>query len=157
MNKFFKFLISVVGCELVGIISTPFTLAAIPTWYSTLNKPIFSPPNWIFGPVWTTLYLLMGVAAYMVWQKGLKKKHIKNALYYFLAQLLFNFMWSILFFGLRSPILGLVDIFLLWVLILITMIRFYKISRLASYLLIPYLLWVSFATLLNLSILLLNP
>lgn len=157
MRNLFKLLIAVIGCELVGIIATPFTLSAIPTWYSTLNKPPFSPPNWIFGPVWTSLYFLMGASAFLIWKKGLKKKHVKEALYYFIAQLVFNFMWSILFFGLKSPIFGLLDILVLWVLILITMIKFYKLSKPAAYLLIPYLLWVSFATLLNLSIVFLNP
>ncbi len=157
MSNFFKFLIAVTGCELVGIISTPFTLAAIPTWYSTLNKPPFSPPNWIFGPVWTALYFLMGVAAFLIWKKGLKNKQVKKALTYFVAQLAFNFLWSFLFFGLHSPILGLLDILILWVLILITMIKFYKLSKPAVYLLIPYILWVSFATILNLSIVILNP
>jgi len=157
VSNFFKFLIAVTGCELVGIISTPFTLAAIPTWYSTLNKPPFSPPNWIFGPVWTALYFLMGVAAFLIWKKGLKNKQVKKALTYFVAQLAFNFLWSFLFFGLHSPILGLLDILILWVLILITMIKFYKLSKPAVYLLIPYILWVSFATILNLSIVILNP
>jgi len=157
VSNFFKFLITVIGCELVGIISTPFTLAAIPTWYNILTKPPFSPPNWIFGPVWTALYFLIGISAFLIWKKGLKKKHVKEALYYFIAQLVFNFMWSILFFGLKSPIIGLIDILVLWVLILITMIKFYKISKPASYLLVPYILWVSFATLLNLFIVILNP
>ena len=157
MSKFLKFAISVIGCELVGILATPFTLSAIPTWYSTLNKPSFSPPNWVFGPVWTALYFLMGVSVYLVWEKGLKTKQVKEALFYFLAQLFLNFIWSILFFGLRSPILGLVHILVLWVLILITTLKFYKLSKPASYLLIPYLLWVSFAAILNFSIVLLNP
>ncbi len=152
-----KFLVAVVGCELVGIAATPFTIAAIPTWYQTLQKPPFSPPNWAFGPAWTILYFLMGVAAYLVWIKGLEKKVVKNALAFFIAQLVFNFFWSILFFGLHSPILGLIDILILWTLIVITIIKFYKVSKTASYLLIPYLLWVSFATILNLSIVLLNP
>lgn len=156
MNRFFKFLVAVIGCELVGIISTPLTLSAIPTWYSTLNKPPFSPPNWIFGPVWTILYFLMGVSAFLIWQKGLKKRQVKEALIYFVAQLSFNFVWSILFFGLRSPILGLIDILVLWVLILVTIVKFYKISKTAAYLLAPYILWVSFALILNLSIVLLN-
>lgn len=157
MGKLSKFLISTIGCELVGIAATPFTLSSIPGWYQILNKPSFSPPNWIFGPAWTILYFLMGVAAYLVWIKGLEKKAVKTALSFFIAQLVFNFLWSILFFGLHSPVLGLIDILILWVLILITIIKFYKISKTASYLLIPYLLWVSFATILNLSIVLLNP
>ncbi len=156
MNKFFKLLIAVIGCELVGIISTPFTLSAIPAWYSTLNKPPFSPPNWIFGPVWTILYFLMGVSAFLVWKQGLKKKQVKEALLVFLTQLFFNFIWSILFFGLHSPILGLLDIIILWVLILITIVKFHKISKLAAYLLVPYILWVSFATILNFYIWILN-
>lgn len=157
MKKLSKFLISTIGCELVGITATPFTLSSIPTWYQTLTKPSFSPPNWIFGPVWTILYFLMGVAVYLVWIKGLQKQAVKTALTFFIAQLVFNFFWSILFFGLHSPILALIDILILWALILITIIRFYKISKIASYLLISYLLWVTFATILNLSIVILNP
>jgi len=99
----------------------------------------------------------MGVAAYLVWIKGLEKKAVKKALSFFIAQLVFNFLWSILFFGLHSPILGLMDILILWTLILITIIKFHKLSKVAAYLLIPYLLWVSFATILNFSIVLLNP
>ncbi len=157
VKKLSKFLIAVVGCELVGITATPFTLSAIPTWYQTLQRPPFSPPDWIFGPVWTILYFLMGVAAYLVWIKGLEKKAVKKALSFFIAQLVFNFLWSILFFGLHSKVLGLIDILILWSLILITIIRFHKISKTASYLLVPYILWVTFATILNLSIVLLNP
>ncbi len=150
MKQIKKLIITVIGCELVGLVGTPFTVAAIPTWYQSLNKPFFSPPNWIFGPVWTALYLLMGISAYLVWIK-------KGALNYFLIQLFLNFLWSVLFFGLRSPLLGFIDIVTLWIFILITILQFYKISKPAAYLLIPYLLWVSFATLLNLSIILLNP
>lgn len=150
-------MISIIGCELVGIAATPFTISAIPGWYQTLNKPSFSPPDWIFGPLWTILYFLMGVAAYLIWIKGLEKKAVKTALSFFIAQLVFNFFWSILFFGFQSPVLGLIDILILWILILITIIKFHKISKTASYLLIPYLLWVTFATILNLSIVLLNP
>lgn len=156
MNRYLKLLVIVVVCELVGIISTPFTLAAIPEWYSTLNKPAFAPPNWVFAPAWITLYFLMGVAAFLVLEQGTKKKNVKKALIYFSAQLFFNFLWSVLFFGLRSPPLGLVDILILWIFIFITMIKFHKIHKPAAYLLIPYLLWVSFAALLNFAILLLN-
>lgn len=156
MNKFLKLLTSVSGCGLVGILGTPFTISAIPTWYAALNKPFFSPPNWIFGPVWTVLYLLMGVSVFMIWSKGLGKKGVKKALSYFLIQLLLNFIWSILFFGLHSPVLALIDIILLWVTILFTIIHFAKILKPAAYLLIPYIFWVSFAALLNLSIVILN-
>ena len=156
MKSFPKLVASIIVCEFVGLISTPFTIASISTWYAFLHKPPFSPPNWIFGPVWTTLYFLMGIAVYLVWIKGIKNKLVKRALLLFVIQLFFNFLWSVLFFGLHSPILGLLDISALLISIILTIITFYKISKVASYILIPYLLWVSFATLLNASIVLLN-
>lgn len=156
MKDIGKFLISIFGCELIGILATPFTISAIPTWYATLNKPPFSPPNWIFEPVWTLLYLLMGISAFLIWQKGLHNMKVKKALGYFLLQLFFNFIWSVTFFGLHSPLLGLLDIVVLLVIVIITIVSFYKLSRSAAYLLIPYLLWLSFATILNLSIVVLN-
>lgn len=156
MKKYSQLALAIIGCELVGIVSTPFTISAIPTWYRTLNKPFFSPPNWIFGPVWTTLYLLMGISAFLIWQKGLKKKKVKEAITYFGIQLFLNFIWTFLFFGLRNPLLGLIDIVVLWIFIVLTIVKFYKLSRPAAYMLIPYLLWVSFATILNSSILILN-
>jgi tryptophan-rich sensory protein len=156
MKNFPKLIVSVVGCELVGIVSTPFTITAISTWYIFLNKPSYSPPNWVFGPVWTILYCLMGISAFLIWQKDGKNKKGKKALSYFLLQLFFNFLWSILFFGLRNPLLGLIDIIALLITISITILAFYKTSKIAAYLLIPYLVWVSFATILNLSIVLLN-
>lgn len=151
-----KLVISVVGCELVGLLGTPLTVSAIPNWYSSLNKPFFAPPNWIFGPVWTLLYFFMGVSFYLIWKQGWQKKKVKIAGMYFLSQLALNFVWSPIFFGLRSPLLGLIVIAAMWILIVMTMKKFYPLTRLASYLLIPYLLWVSFATLLNASILILN-
>lgn len=141
---------------MVGLLSTPFTTAVIPTWYAFLHKPFFSPPNWLFGPVWTVLYLMMGVAAYIIWSKGYKKKSVKSALRIFGLQLIFNFLWSAFFFGLHNPLAGLFDIIALLLSIIITILEFYKISKTAAYLLIPYVLWVSFATLLNVSLLLLN-
>lgn len=156
MKDFPKLLASILGCELVGILGTIFTTPSIPTWYSSLNKPVFSPPNWIFGPVWTILYLLMGVSFYLILKIGWKQKKVKDALKFFLAQLALNFVWSPLFFGLKSPLLGLITIIAMWVLIVITMKKFYPLSKVAFYLLIPYLLWVSFATILNASILILN-
>lgn len=150
-------LISIGVCELVGLAATPFTINAIPTWFVFLHKPIYSPPNWVFGPVWTILYFLMGIAAYLVWVKGIKKKIIREALLIFTIQLLLNFLWSLFFFEFHSPVLGLVDIVLLLVSIMVTMLEFDKISKAAAYLLIPYLLWVSFAYVLNFSIFILNP
>lgn len=157
MKNIQKFVISVVGCELVGILSTPFTISAIPTWYATLNKPFFSPPNWIFAPVWTTLYFLMGVSVFLIWQKGIQKEKVKRGFNYFLFQLFFNFLWSLLFFGLHSKLLGLFDIVLLLIFLILTILSFYKLSKIAAYLLVPYFLWVSFATILNISLILLNP
>ncbi len=156
MKKYSQLALAIIGCELVGIVSTPFTISAIPTWYRTLNKPFFSPPNWIFGPVWTTLYLLMGISAFIIWQKGLKKKKVNEAITYFGIQLFLNFIWTFLFFGLRNPLLGLIDIVVLWIFIVLTILKFYRLSKPAAYLLIPYLLWVSFATILNFFILILN-
>jgi len=156
VNKIIRLIASIAICELVGIISVPFTIASIPTWYVTLNKPSFSPPNWIFGPVWTILYLMMGVSLYLVWMKGLKNKKVRVALRFFAIQLLLNFLWSVLFFGAHSPLLALIDISLLLYTIIIVIAKFNKISKPASYLLLPYLFWVSFATLLNFFIFILN-
>ncbi len=156
MKEFAKLILYVVGCELVGILGTPFTIAAIPNWYANLNKPFFAPPNWIFGPAWTLLYFMMGVSIYLILKQGKKKKKVRTATMYFLAQLLLNFLWSPIFFGLKSPLLGLITIVSMWILIIMTMKKFYPISKLAFYLLVPYILWVSFATLLNGAILILN-
>jgi len=156
MKNLPKLIISIVGCELVGLISTPLTISAIPTWYASLTKPAFSPPNWIFGPVWTLLYFLMGISFYLIWKQGLKNKKVKSAAKLFLAQLALNFVWSPIFFGLQAPLLALITIIALWVLIVITIKKFYPLSKPAFYLLIPYLLWVSFATALNTAIVVLN-
>lgn len=156
MKHWPKLVASILLCQSAGLLATPFTIAAIPSWYVFLNKPSFAPPNWVFGPAWTTLYLLMGIALYLVWRQGLNKPKVRLAVNYFLLQLFFNFTWSIAFFGLKSPLLGLINILLLLALIVATMIKFKPLSRPAFYLMIPYLVWVSFATLLNASILLLN-
>src|SRR3989344_6471988 len=156
MKNLLKLVVSVIGCELVGFLGTPFTISSIPTWYATLNKPFFAPPNWIFGPVWTLLYFLMGVSFYLIWKQDFKKKKVKTAGLFFLAQLTLNFIWSPIFFGLQAPLLGLIVIVAMWVLIVMTMKKFYPLSKLAYYLLVPYLLWVSFATILNAAIVALN-
>lgn len=156
MKNVGKLFLSIVACELVGIAGTPFTISAIPTWYEGLNKPFFAPPNWIFGPVWTLLYLLMGVSLYLLWVSHAPKKRVQTARTYFFAQLFFNFIWSPVFFGLQSPLLGLIVIVLLWILIVRSIQLLLPISKIAGYLLLPYLAWVSFATLLNFAILVLN-
>lgn len=151
-----KIIFSIFLCLSAGGIGSAFTASAIPEWYTTLQKPFFSPPNWIFAPVWTLLYILMGIAAALVWKKGLRNPEVRAALVIFLLQLMLNTVWSFLFFGLRSPLLGLIDILFLWTMILVTIARFSRVSVPAALLLIPYVLWVTFASGLNLGIFLLN-
>jgi len=151
-----KLVLCVVACLAAGAIGSVFTRQAIPTWYATLEKPAFNPPNWVFMPVWTLLYILMGVAAFLLWRKGLENRQVRIALIVFLVQLILNASWSVAFFGLQSPLYGLIVIVLLWVAILFTSLSFYRISRAAGVLMWPYLLWVTFAAVLNESIWLLN-
>jgi tryptophan-rich sensory protein len=132
------------------------TVRAIPRWYAGLAKPSFNPPEWLFGPAWTVLYLMMAVAAWLVWKQGLGVPGVKLALIVFLAQLVLNSLWSILFFGLRSPLAGLVEIIVLWLAILATIFLFFRVSVPAGLLLLPYIAWVSFAAILNAAILRLN-
>ena len=140
--------------QAAGLLGTIFTTPAIPGWYAGLEKPDFSPPNWVFGPVWTALYLMMGIAAFLVWRR--RSPNTDRALTAFWIQLALNTLWSILFFGMKSPLLGLIDIVLLWLAIVWTMVEFKKVSQPAFWLLVPYLLWVSFATALNFAIFQLN-
>lgn len=126
-------------------------------WYKQLARPSFNPPGWVFGPVWTLLYILIGVSFFLIWSRGFSGKAGRAALICFLAQLVLNAIWTLLFFGLRSPLLAFIDIALLLVAILLTIISFSAISRLAACLLIPYLAWVGFATVLNAAIWRLNP
>lgn len=148
-----KLLFSILICEGAGIVGSIFTFSAISTWYVTLSKPTFSPPNFIFGPVWTILYFLMGISVYLIWKS---RKKVKEALNIFWIHLFFNATWSIAFFGFRSPLLGLVNILILWVLVIMVIYRFWKIKWVAGLLLLPYLAWVSFAAFLNYNIWLLN-
>ena len=152
-----KLVISIVACQCAGVIGSIFTTTAIPTWYAALQKPPFTPPNWLFAPAWITLYLLMGIAAFLIWRKGLEQKEVKLALVIFLVQLVLNALWSVVFFGLESPLYGMVVILVLWVVILLTILRFFRLSTTAGALLLPYILWVSFAAVLNVSIWVLNP
>ena len=147
---------AIIICELAGVVGALFTVPAIGTWYATLTKPALNPPPFVFGPVWTTLYALMGIAAFLVWRHGWGERKVRTALSFFGVQLLLNADWSIVFFGLHSPLGGLIIIVALWLAIIATMVLFYKISPPAMYLLVPYILWVSFATYLNAGIWLLN-
>jgi len=149
----------IVACESAGILGSLFTIQSIPTWYATLIKPPFTPPSWLFAPVWTILYALMGISAFLIWEKkqGAQKPRASAALNMFSLQLVLNALWSIVFFGLRSPLLGLLIILFMLFAIILTMWRFYFIDRRAFWLMVPYILWVSFATLLNFYIFALNP
>lgn len=149
--------ISIVIAQLAGIIGSFYTFDSIPNWYKTLVRPEFAPPNWVFGPVWTTLYLLMGIAAYLIWSKGYSDKRVKIALYVYFGQLLLNSLWSILFFGLQDIKSAFIEIIALWIMIALNIFLFGKISKTAGYLLLPYIAWVSFASILNYSFMVLNP
>jgi len=132
------------------------TVRAIPTWYKGLVKPSFNPPDWLFGPAWTLLYLLMAVAAWLVWKQGIGAAGVRLALAVFLLQLILNTLWSVLFFGMRSPLAGLVHIVVLWLAIIATIVLFFRVSVPAGVLLLPYIGWVTFAAVLNAAIFRLN-
>lgn len=155
-NNTFKIIIAIIVSELAGIIGSIFTTPSITSWYANLAKPELAPPNWLFAPVWTTLFALMGITAFLIWKKGLERRDVKIALGIFIGQLILNTLWSVIFFGLHSPGGAFIEIIFLWLAILATIIVFAKISRPAAWLLAPYILWVSFAAYLNYSIWMLN-
>lgn len=178
-NNLVKLLISIIVCELAGAVGSIFTTPSINSWYISLVKPPFNPPNWIFAPVWTILFVLMGISLYLVWYNNFTVKNqignskIKawnslsqkfftgplqkaNIIIIFGVQLFLNVLWSIIFFGMHSPGLAFFEMIMLWVAIVYTIINFYRVSKASAYLLIPYILWVSFALVLNLSIFILN-
>lgn len=145
MNKinWKKLIISILIPQIIGGAGAVFTTPKIQSWYITLNKPFYSPPNWVFGPVWTLLFLMMGIALYIVWNK--KKNLYDKIFYWFWVQLFLNLLWSIIFFGMERPGLALIEIIVLWIAIFKNIKSFGKTGKL----LYPYLAWVSFATLLN--------
>jgi tryptophan-rich sensory protein len=143
-------------CEMAGVVGAFFTTSSIPTWYASIRKPDIAPPNWVFAPVWTTLYGLMGVSLFLVWSKTRGKGSGRLAIAVFIMQLVLNVLWSYLFFGLQSPILGLVEITILWFAIAATVAFFFRTSRSAGLILLPYLGWVSLAAYLNYMIFILN-
>lgn len=151
-----RLIASIVICHLAARIAAVSTSASIQTWYVTLNKPFFTPPNWLFAPVWLTLYTLMGISLFLVWRQGFHNPQVKIALAIFAVQLILNTVWSIAFFGFQSPLAGLIVILFLWVAIAATIITFLPLSKPAGVLLIPYILWVSLAAALNVAILVLN-
>ena len=150
MNKsqIFKLIASIILPLALGAIAGMFTSQSVPEWYATLNRPSFNPPNWIFGPVWTTLYMLMGISLFLIWKQDASKER-NLAILVFLLQLLLNFGWSFIFFYFNMIGFALIEIILLWISIVIMLVLFYKIKPMASYINIPYLLWVTFATVLN--------
>ncbi len=153
--KKLNWLWAILLCQGAGIIGSLFTFKEIDSWYSFLNKPSFNPPPWVFGPVWTFLYLLMGISLFLIW-RAKNKSDKKESLKYFYIQLVLNVLWSIIFFGAHSPTLAGIEIIVLWMTILILIRKTWKVSKTASYLFIPYLLWVSFAGVLNWAVAILN-
>jgi len=177
-NKVIKLSISIIICEFAGVIGSIFTTPSIGGWFKNLNKPSFNPPNWIFAPVWSLLFLLMGISLYLVWEKnwvvknkiGLQKKawnrysekfwqgswQKANIILIFSVQLFLNILWSVVFFGKHSPNVAFFVLLMLWFAILSTIINFYRVSKASAYLLLPYILWVSFAGVLNFYLWILN-
>lgn len=143
-----KLIVSIIVPLGLGSIAGIFTAQSVPEWYATLNRPSFNPPNWIFGPVWTMLYLLMGISLFLIWKLEISKER-NLAILVFMLQLLLNFGWIFIFFYFNMIGLALIEIILLWIFIVIMLVLFYKIKPIAAYINIPYLLWVSFATVLN--------
>jgi len=142
---------------MAAILGSILTIPAIPTWYAGLRKPGLAPPNWVFAPVWTILYLLMGISFFFILNVGPERRQVRKPVVIFGVQLGLNILWSYLFFGMQSPLLGLIGIVALWMMIVLTIVSFFKVSKLAAMLLVPYLIWVSFASYLNYALLILNP
>ena len=155
-NDVIKLVVSILASFAAGGIGSLATFRAIPTWYAGLRKPPYTPPNWAFGPVWTALYILMAVSVFLVWQNGLATSGALLAFTLFWIQLVLNALWSIVFFGMKSKGGGVITIMVLWLLILATMIASFRVSGWAGALLIPYILWVSIASYLNIGLWLLN-
>ncbi|MDZ4807048.1 MAG: TspO/MBR family protein [Bacteroidota bacterium] len=156
MSNTLKLIIAIIIPVAVGAVSGFFTSSEIPGWYQTINKPTWNPPSWLFGPVWTTLYILMGIALFLVWKSDASQSVKKTAIILFAAQLVLNFFWSFIFFNQHQIGWAVVEIITMWVFILLTIFAFAPISKIAAWLLVPYISWVSFATILNYTIWKLN-
>jgi len=148
MKNIFKLIFSILICQLAGFIGSIFTSSSIDDWYKTIQKPSFNPPNWIFAPIWTMLFLMMGISLYFVLIKK-RSISIKKGLIIFSIQLGLNIIWSIIFFSLRNPFFAFIGIIFLWIFIVVTIYKFWFIDKRSSYLLLPYLFWVTFASILN--------
>ncbi len=151
-----RLIAAVVLTNLAGIAGSFFTATSLGSWYDMLQKPWFNPPGWVFAPVWTALYVLMGIALYLVWMEGTQRTDVRFALGIFAVQLALNALWSYFFFGLRSVFFGFLEICVLWIAIVFTIVMFARVRRDAALLLVPYIAWVTFAAILSYSILLLN-
>jgi tryptophan-rich sensory protein len=151
-----KAFILVILCEIIGFTSGIATADGVTNWFQTIEKPFFNPPGWLFAPVWTLLYGLMGISAALIWHQGINKKEVKQGLILFTIQLVLNFCWSFLFFKYHLLFFAFIEIITLLTFIILTTIHFYKINKTAGLLLIPYILWVSFASILNFSLWWLN-
>ncbi|BAI62426.1 putative tryptophan-rich sensory protein [Methanocella paludicola SANAE] len=155
-NDIVKLVAALAASFLAALIGSVFTIPSITTWYASLNKPFFTPPDWLFGPAWTILYLLMAIALFLVWRLPQSKQR-DSAIAVYAAQLIMNVLWSVGFFGFHNILLGVALILLLLALIVLTTYEFYGLSKPAAYAMVPYILWVSFATCLNVAVFLLNP
>lgn len=143
-------------CLLTGFLGSFVTKDSVSTWYANLSRPSFTPPDWTFGVVWPILYVMMGISAFLIWDMGLDKRQVKIALGLFMLQLVLNSLWTPIFFGLHMISIALIEIVLLWVAILLTIFAFWRISRSFTFFLFPYILWVSFAVILNAALWYLN-
>ncbi|MBU4315549.1 tryptophan-rich sensory protein [Patescibacteria group bacterium] len=158
-KQIFQLIGSIILCQLAGLLGSLFTIGAIDGWYQALNKPFFNPPSWLFGPVWTMLYTLMGVAFYLLWTRTpqlFKRNESKNLVFLFLIHLVFNAIWSPIFFGLHQIAFALVIIIVMVISLTYIMYKAWNIDRRVTYILIPYLAWILFASILNLALLILN-
>ncbi|MGB3006227.1 MAG: TspO/MBR family protein [Chitinophagaceae bacterium] len=156
MNNILKLIISLAIPLAIGATSGFFTVSGVESWFQTINKPTWNPPNWIFGPVWTTLYVMMGIAFFIIWKSEIRSELKKSAIVLFAVQLVLNFFWSFIFFNQHEIGWALVEIIVMWFFILFSIFAFGNISKTAAWLMVPYISWVSFATILNYTIWQLN-
>ncbi|MFX1450613.1 MAG: TspO/MBR family protein [Promethearchaeota archaeon] len=156
-KQLLQLILCIILCQIAGIIGSFSTAPAIATWYQFLNKPSFTPPPWLFAPVWISLYTLMGIATFLIWNKGLDELNNKIGIIFFSIQLVLNALWSIVFFGFKSILGGLILLITLDIAVIITTVMYFKVYKIAGALLIPYIIWLSIATALNYSIWVLNP
>jgi len=156
MSNSVKLIISIALPLLVGFTASYFTVSGVDSWYKTIQKPAWNPPNWVFGPVWTTIYILMGISLFLVWKRNVSAEVKRTAFILFGLQLLANFLWSFIFFDQQQPGLAFAEIIVLWMLILLTIFSFARLNKTAAWLLVPYISWVSFAAMLNFTIWRLN-